>query len=201
MGSIISHAMAVKKSIDTRIFDSSVYGTGDREARSKFWVALYSRPNSEKKLAEELSKLGIESYVPVQTQLRKWSDRRKKVDVVIIPMIVFAHISSEDVAVIRTRPHVIRILSYPGEKKPASIPDSQIEQLKLLLKNADTEVSFVPNIYVKDDPVEIVRGNLMGLIGYVERTADGNTNLIIIIEILGGAKVTISTSDIKPLKR
>lgn len=175
--------------------------TDDREARSKFWVAIYSRPNSEKKLAEELSKLGIESYVPVQTQLRQWSDRKKKVDVVIIPMIVFAHITAEDIALIRTRPHVIRILTYPGQKKPANIPDSQIEQLKFMLKNADSDVSFVANVYVKDDPVEVIRGNLMGLIGQVERTADGNTNLIIIIEILGGAKVSISSSDLKPLKK
>ena len=180
---------------------SSANVTDDRKARSKFWVAIYSRPNSEKKLAEELTKLGIESYVPTQTQLRQWSDRRKKVDVVIIPMIVFAHIKDEDIAFIRTRPHVIRILTYPGQKKPANIPDSQIEQLKFMLKNADSDVSFVSNVYVKDDPVEVIRGNLMGLIGQVERTADGNTNLIIIIEILGGAKVSISPSDLKPLRK
>lgn len=181
--------------------ESTANGTDDREACSKFWIALYSRPNSEKKLAEELSKLGIESYVPVQKQLRQWSDRKKNVDVVIIPMIVFAYISAEDVAAIRTRPHVIRILSYPGQKKPARIPDLQIEQLKFMLNNADSEVSFISNIYVKDDPVEVVRGNLTGLIGQVERTADGNTNLIIVIEILGGAKVSISSSDLKPLKK
>ncbi len=179
---------------------SAVNGTDDREACSKVWVAIYSRPNSERKLAQELSKLGIETYVPIQSQLRQWSDRKKKIDVMIIPMIVFAHIIEVDVATICTRPHALRILTYPGQKKPAIIPDKQIEQLKFILNNADSDVEFVTNVYVKDEPVEVVRGNLMGLMGQVERTSDGKANLIIIIEILGGAKVSISASDIKPLK-
>lgn len=178
----------------------SVNGTDDREARSKFWIAAYTRPRSERKLAQELSKLGIETYVPIQSQLRQWSDRKKKIDVMIIPMIVFAHITETDVATIRARPHALRILTYPGQKKPAIIPDKQIEQLKFILKHADSDVEFVTNVYVKDEPVEVVRGNLMGLTGQVERTSDGKANLIVIIEILGGAKVSLSASDIKPLK-
>lgn len=182
-------------------FVSPADGTDDREARSKFWIAIYSRPNSEKKLAQELSKLGIETYVPIQTKLRQWSDRKKKIDVVIIPMIVFAHITATDISVIRTRSHVIKILTYPGQKNVANIPDAQIDRLKFLLKNADSDVEFVPNIYAKGEPVEVVRGNLMGLSGQVERTSDGKANLIIIIEMLGGAKVSISSSDLKPLKK
>ena len=181
-------------------FVSPVNGTDDREARSKFWIAAYTRPRSERKLAQELSKLGIETYVPIQSQLHQWSDRKKKIDIMIIPMIVFAHITEVDVATIRTRPHALRILTYPGQKKPAIIRDKQIEQLKFMLNNADSDVEFVTNVYVKDEPVKVVRGNLMGLTGQVERTSDGKTNLIIIIDILGGAKVSISASDIKPLK-
>lgn len=195
------HAMAVAQPSDTRSFDSSADGTDDREARSKIWVAIYSRPNSEKKLAQELSKFGIEIYVPIQSQLHQWRDRKKTVDVVIIPMIVFAHIKAEDIALIRTRLHVIKILTYPGQTKPADIPDVQIERLKFMLKNADSDVSFVSNVYIKDDSVEVVRGSLMGLIGQVERTAEGNTNLIIIMDMLGGAKVSISPSDLKPLRK
>lgn len=193
--------MAVLQPSDTRSFYSPVNGTDDREARSKIWVAICSRPNSEKKLAQELSKLGIETYVPIQTKLRQWSDRKKKVDVVIIPMIVFAHITEADISIIRTRPHVIKILTYPGQKNVANIPDAQVERLKFLLKNADSDVEFVPNIYTKGEPVEVARGNLMGLTGRVERASDGKANLIIIIEMLGGAKVSISSSDLKPLRK
>lgn len=137
---------------------STVNVTDYCEACSRFWVAIYSRPNSEKK-------------------------------------------SAEDIALIRTRPLAIRLLTYPGQRKAANIPDSQIDQLKFMLKNADSDVSFVRDIYVKAEPVEVVRGNLAGLKGQVERTSDGKTNIIIAIDILGGAKVSIPPSDIRPLNK
>ena len=56
---------------------SAVIGTDECEARSKFWIAVYTRPRSERKAVSELNKLGIETYLPVQKQLRKWSDRKK----------------------------------------------------------------------------------------------------------------------------
>ena len=47
-------------------FVSPANGTDDREACSKFWIAAYTRPHIEKKVATELSKSGIETYVPIQ---------------------------------------------------------------------------------------------------------------------------------------
>ena len=85
-------------------------GTDDREARSKFWVAAYTRPKSEKKAALELAKAGIETYVPVQTQMKQWSDRKKKVDVVVIPMVLFANIAPENVLDIKKHPLIINLL-------------------------------------------------------------------------------------------
>lgn len=43
-----------------------VNGTDDHEAHSKIWIAVYTRPRSEKKVANELSKSGIETYLPIQ---------------------------------------------------------------------------------------------------------------------------------------
>lgn len=73
-------------------FVSPANGTDDREACSKFWIAAYTRPRSEKKVATELSKSGIETYVPIQKQLRIWSDRKNKIEMAVIPMIIFVRI-------------------------------------------------------------------------------------------------------------
>lgn len=54
-----------------------VNGTDDHEAHSKIWIAVYTRPRSEKNVANELSKSGIETYLHIQKQLRIWSDRKK----------------------------------------------------------------------------------------------------------------------------
>lgn len=189
--------MAVAQPSDMRSYVSSINGTDDREACSKFWVAIYSRPNSEKKLAQELSQLGIETYFPVQTQIRQWSDRKKKVDVVIIPMIVFANITDGDIASIRTHPHVIRILAYPGQKKPAHIPAKQIERLKFMLDESEKPVEFIQGNINVSDLVRVIRGHLLGLEGVVDRTPDGKPFIIVTIDILGGAKVSVNPSDLE----
>ena len=83
--------MNITKSTEPRI-GSSVNGTDDREAYSKSWIALYTRPRSEKKVRDYLNSIGIENYLPVQYQLRQWSDRKKLVEVVVIPMVIFVTI-------------------------------------------------------------------------------------------------------------
>ena len=45
----------------------------------------------EKKVAERLDKMGIENFVPVQQEVHQWSDRRKVVESVLLPMMVFVH--------------------------------------------------------------------------------------------------------------
>ena len=69
--------MASRNSFEKPTFFSPANGADDREAYQKNWVAVYTRPRSEKKAAEELNKAGIEVYLPIQKQIRQWSDRKK----------------------------------------------------------------------------------------------------------------------------
>ena len=57
-------------------------GTGEGVAHSKRWYVALVRMHHEKKVSERLSKMGIDSFVPVQQQIHQWSDRRKLVDTV-----------------------------------------------------------------------------------------------------------------------
>lgn len=185
------------KGHSARTATSSANGADDREARSKFWIAVYTRPRSEKKVASELAKSGFESYVPIQTIVKQWSDRKKKVDCVVIPMVVFARISTENVLDIRKHPLVIKVLTLPGQKNPARIPEEQISRLKFMLSESDVPVVFEQTEFKQLDMVRVIRGNLSGLEGEVVRTNDGQTKLIISIDILGGATVTIDPIDLE----
>lgn len=178
-------------------FDTPVNGTDDREACSKFWIAAYTRPRSEKKTAAELSKLGIETYVPIQKQLRTWSDRKKFVDVPVIPMTIFANIIEEDILKIRDHPLIIRILSQPGRKVPAHIPTDQIDNLKYMLGQSEIPVSFENGYFKSDDFVTIVQGSLMGLIGQVKSVKDNMMEVWISIDLLGGTIVKIKSSELE----
>ena len=172
-------------------------GTDDREARSKFWIAAYTRPKSEKKAAVELAKSDIETYVPIQTQIREWSDRRKKVEVVVIPMILFFFFSAEDILTVKKHHLIINVLTYPGQKEAAYIPENQIDSLKFMLNQSDVPVLFEKTEYKQLDKVRIIRGNLQGLEGKIYRTNGGMTKLVVSINFLGGAIVAINPLDIE----
>lgn len=178
-----------------------VNGTDDREARSKFWVAAYTRPRSEKKSALELSKIGIETYVPIQKQLKMWSDRKKLVDVPVIPMIIFACISEENILMIKAHSLIIKIISLPGKKEPAQIPSAQIENLKFMLNQTDIPVSFEQGHFDTDDVVKIVRGKLKGLVGQVRAVKEDMTELWMSIDMLGGAIMKIKSSELEHMNK
>jgi len=174
----------------------SVSGTDDREARSKSWIALYSRPRSEKKVKAFLDKLGIEAYLPIQKQMRQWSDRKKLVDVVVIPMVIFVNADKWELYQIINHPLILRPFTLPGCKDIAKIPADQIERLKFILGQSDVPVEFDTQIFETNDNVEVIRGHFMGLKGEVHECFDGTTEVIVRINLLGGAKLKISKCDL-----
>ena len=71
-------------------------GTNDGEAYPKRWVAALVQMNCEKKVAAKLDKMGIANYVPVKHEEHQWSDRKKKIDRVVIPMEVFVRLATNE---------------------------------------------------------------------------------------------------------
>ena len=71
-------------------------GTGEGVAHSKRWYVALVRMHHEKKVSEHLSKMGIENFVPVQQEVHQWSDRRKVVESVLLPMMVFVHADAKE---------------------------------------------------------------------------------------------------------
>ena len=189
--------------IETQKNNSAVDGTDDREAHSKFWIAAYTRPKSEKKAASELAKnplFNIETYVATQTLIRQWSDRKKQGESVVIPMIIFAEVSTEkDILAVKKHPLILKVLTLPGQKNPAHIPNKQIEQLKFMLDESEEPVEFVQGDFKVSDVVKVIHGPLLGLEGVVERTSDGKSFIIITIDLLGGAKTSVNSSDLERL--
>ena len=191
--------MNITKSTEPRI-GSSVNGTDDREACTKSWIALYTRPRSEKKVRDYLNSIGIENYLPVQYQLRQWSDRKKLVEVVVIPMVIFVTIERPGTFSIPSNPLILRPLYQIGrDKKPALIPDSQIERLKFILGQSDYPVTFDSTIFKVNDKVRVVRGPLMGLTGEIVDCDDKYLELAVPIGIRGAARLNIEKFNVEVL--
>ena len=91
-------------------------GTGEGVAHSKRWYVALVRMHHEKKVAERLSKMGIDSFVPVQQQIHQWSDRRKMVDTVLLPMMVFVHVNPKERMEVLSFSTVSRYMVMRGER-------------------------------------------------------------------------------------
>lgn len=179
---------------------SSVNGTDDREARSKFWIALYTRPRSEKKAKAFLDHEGIETYLPIQKQIRQWSDRKKLVEVVVIPMIVFVHIEKEMLHQIINHSLILKPLTLPGSKEVSIIPENQIDKLRFILGQSDYPISFEPSSFHVNDKVRIVRGPLLGLVGDISILGDDYVELAVSVGLKGTARLKIEKINIEILK-
>ena len=180
--------------------DSFVNGTNDREAYPKRWVAALVQMNCEKKVASKLDKLGITNYMPIQKEVHQWSDRKKIIDRIVIPMVVFVRATVLEEKWIREQSYIFKLLALPGtdedKKKFATpIPDYQIERLKFLLENAVCQVTIEKPLHIGDN-VQIIRGPLKGLIGKLCRLNGNKQVVAILLDCLGYACVEISINDI-----
>lgn len=175
---------------------ASVNGTDDREARPKRWIAALVQVRSEKAVGEKLTRLGIENYVATQWEIHQWSDRKKKVERIVIPMVVFVRADERIIKQLRTYTFIYKIISYPGTYEAAIIPDEQMDRLKFMLWHADSPVELNERMEV-GDKVRIARGPLKGLEGELCYIKEDKTMVAVRIESLGYACVNVSGTDIE----
>lgn len=178
-----------------KIEESFANGTNDREAHPKRWIAVLVQVNCEKKTATRLGKAGYDTYIPTQQEIHQWSDRKKKVDRLILPMVVFVRATETEEEWLRNQSYVYKLLAMPGSdeakrKFAIPIPDYQIERLKFLLENAESKVTIVSNLKV-GDAVRVVSGPLRELEGVISEADEKGSIVGIHIDGLGYACVKI----------
>ena len=144
--------------------------------------------------------MGIANYVPVQQEEHQWGDRKKKIDRVVIPMVVFVRLAQNEEDEFRKLSFILKFITYPGSKELATpIPDEQIEKLKFLLHNADAKVSIIENLKV-GDKVRLVRGPMKGLEGELSYVEENKPIVAIRIDGLGYACVSIEKINLEKIK-
>jgi len=165
------------------------------ENNSKNWYAACVKMNSERKVAGLIECMGIETFVPQQTQIRQWSDRKKKVQVVVIPLIVFVHATEAEAKQVEYLSQVSRLMRAPGQKNAAIIPDRQMETLKYLLHQEEVAVQFSGKLIKTGDKVRVMRGHLAGIEGTVVQVENGES-LAVEINLIGYALVKVEREDV-----
>ena len=168
------------------------------------WFVAIVNNRSEKSVAEKLSKMGVETYLPSHEDVHIWkSGKRAKVDKILIPAKIFIHCAEHERRELVKLPFIKRFMtniagtSVGSSNKPlAVVSDEEMFKLKFMLGAADSEVVFSER-FVKGQKIEVVRGVLKGLVGEVSLDAECGVNrLYVNISCLGSASVVINPKDI-----
>lgn len=147
------------------------------------WYAVYTRFKAEKKVEERLSLNGFDSFLPLQTIIRQWSDRKKKVQVPLINSYVFVRSDKKDLSKIYQVSGVISILKYLGNY--AIVKNTEIENLRILSNNGlPIQTSNQAINLSKGEKVNVLSGPFKGLQStYIMN--GGKHKVIVEIETLG----------------
>ena len=95
------------------------------------WYVLHTKPRSEKKVEEQLLSLGINAYCPTRSEIKIWSDRKKKINKPVLPAMVLVNIDDKDINRVFESPLVVRYMFWLGKR--AVVRQSEIDILKKYL--------------------------------------------------------------------
>lgn len=167
-------------------------------ANTYFWHALYIKSRAEKKALEDLRNNEIEAFLPLHKKLRQWADRKKWVDMPLIPGYLFVKVSRKEYDLALQSNHIVTYVRFEG--KAAIIPDRQIEYLKLLLKQDQLDIEITREKLEAGQMIEVIAGPLIGLRGKLLQRSGKNKVAIELEDIGHSALIEISVNDITAVK-
>jgi transcription antitermination factor NusG len=135
------------------------------------WYALYTRPRAEKLVFQRLVEEGIETFLPLQKTYRMWSDRKKLVEKPLLSSYIFVKTNNKCFPKVYKTNGVVKFVSFEGQ--PVSIPQNQIDNLRLLV-DSDAEIVVSSEKFDPGDNVEVISGSLIGLTGELIRIGSKN---------------------------
>ena len=151
----------------------------------KCWHALYVRSRSEKKVLSQLVEMGVEAYLPLITVVRKWSDRRMKVQEPLFKSYVFVRSNNKQYIPILNVYGVVRFVCF--EREAVVVPENQIVAIKKFVSDYENGEEFK----MQNDEelkvgqkVRIINGPMKGLVGRLD-TIRNKRHLIVYIDVVG----------------
>jgi transcription antitermination factor NusG len=160
------------------------------------WYALLTRARHEKVVADRLREQGLTSFLPLVSEVRRWSDRRKVVELPLFSCYVFAKLLPTHECRLRAL-QVDGVLSVVGTRGQGTpIPDDQIDAVRRLVEG---HLPFHSHPFLKvGQRVRIRNGALKGLEGILVSRSGGSIFVISIDAIQRSLAVRVEGYDVEP---
>ncbi len=144
-------------------------------SHSKSWFAIQVRPKYEFTSARILRAKGYEEFVPAYCTVRRWSDRRKVIQMPLFSGYVFCRFDGCIWSPILTTPGVVRFVTAGG-KQLAQIADAEIQSIRAAINQGP---GVLPWDWAKvGSAVRVKDGPLVGTVGVL--TSYKNRKYIVI---------------------
>ena len=128
------------------------------------WFVFYTKSRQEKKVNELLVKKGYEPFLPLQTILRQWSDRKKNVVVPLFNSYIFVATEEHRIAEVLQVPGIAWSIRING--RPAVLHPAELETIKRFLATGLLiETHGIQDKFVIGDKVKVMDGPLKGAEG------------------------------------
>ena len=161
------------------------------------WYAAYTCANHEKRVRELLTQRCVVSFLPAYETVRRWKDRRMRIQLPLFPGYVFVRLALVDRLRVLQIPSVVRLIGFNGH--PSALPDEEIEALK---RGLAAEVRAEPHPFLTvGRRVQVKRGPFEGRQGILLRRK-GKLRLVLSIElIMRSVVVDVDADNVEPIVR
>jgi len=169
----------------------------DAGTRTPYWYAVQTRARHEKVVAHRLQEQGVATYLPVVTEVHRWSDRKKTVELPLFSCYLFARLmpTNEDRLRVLTLDGVLHLVG--GGRQGTPIPDEQISAVRALVEG-QLPVSAYPFLKI-GQRVRIRSGALNGVEGILVGRNGDRTLVVSIDAIQRSLAVRIEGYDVEPI--
>src|SRR5258708_7198592 len=159
------------------------------------WYAAYTSANHEKRVALQLGQRSVEHFLPLYDSVRRWKDRRMKLQLPFFPGYVFVRLALRDRLQVLQVPGVAKLVGFNG--LPSALPDSEIEAIQTCLAR---KACLEPHPYVQvGRRVRVKAGPLEGLEGIMVRKKNRVRFVISLDLIQRSAAVEVEATDLQPI--
>ncbi|MBP5719569.1 MAG: UpxY family transcription antiterminator [Bacteroidales bacterium] len=125
------------------------------------WYVGCVRSCQEKNVAQTLSSMSVEHYLPVRREVHRWSDRRKIVECLVIPRFIFIRCrNSERALIMDAEPRIFKFLASAGAV--SVVRDAEMETFRRMVEGGGA-VRLSEQVPSAGDRVRVTSGPLTGL--------------------------------------
>ena len=164
-------------------------------AAQTHWYAVYTRANVEKRVAQQFAGHAVEHFLPQYESVRRWKDRRVRLQMPLFPGYLFVHLALQDRLHILQVPGVVRLVGFEGG--PTPIPEKDLERVRVLLGEG---WRAEPHPYLKTGRrARVVCGPLAGMEGIVMQRRN-RSRLVLSFELLQRSiAIEVEQTDLVPV--